>query len=75
MIYATHYLWTALDLRVLVPDPSRGRGFWLVDVSRVRSDGLSGFVGRVMRGRVQNEAQKALHEALTATKARLEQER
>ena len=74
-IYANHYLWTALDLRVLVPDSSRGRGFWFVNVSRARSDGLSGFVGRLIRRRVQNEAQKALHAALRATKARLEQEK
>jgi hypothetical protein len=48
----------ALDLRVLVPDPSRGRGFWFVNVTRSRSDGLSGFVGRLIRGKVQNEAQR-----------------
>jgi hypothetical protein len=72
MIYASHYFWTALDLRVLVPDPSRGRGFWFVNVTRSRSDGLSGFVGRLIRRKVQNEAQKGLGAALRATKARLE---
>ena len=75
MIYANHYLWTALDLRVLVPDSSRGRGFWFVNISRARSDGLSGFVGRLIRGRVRNEAQKALDVTLMATKARLEREK
>ena len=75
MIYASHYFWTALDLRVLVPDPSRGRGFWFVNVTRCRSDGLSGFVGRLIRGKVQDEAQKGLEAALTATKAKLERER
>ena len=73
MIYASHYFWTALDLRVLVPDPSRGRGFWFVNVSRSRSDGLNGFVGRLIRGKVRNEAQKGLDAALKATKARLEE--
>jgi hypothetical protein len=73
MIYASHYFWTALDLRVLVPDPSRGRGFWFVNVARSRSDGLSGFVGRLIRGKVQNEVQQGLQAALRATKARLEQ--
>jgi hypothetical protein len=73
MIYASHYFWTALNLRVLVPDPSRGRGFWFVNVNRSRSDGLGGFVGRLIRGKVQNEAQKGLQVALRATKARLEQ--
>ena len=41
MIYATHYFWTALELRVLLPDPSRGPGFWFVTESHSRSDGLS----------------------------------
>jgi hypothetical protein len=72
MIYASHYFWTALDLRVLVPDPARGRGFWFVNVTRSRSDGLSGFVGRLIRGKVQDEARNGLDAALKATKARLE---
>ena len=52
MLYASHYFWTALELRVLVPDP-RGTDFWFVTVSRSRSDGLSRFVGRLVRGRAQ----------------------
>jgi hypothetical protein len=73
MIYASHYFWTALDVRALVSDPSRGRGFWFVNVTRSRSDGLAGFTGRLIRGKVQSEAQKGLQSALRATKARLEQ--
>ncbi|HEY3042480.1 MAG TPA: hypothetical protein VGJ39_00540 [Vicinamibacterales bacterium] len=73
LLYASHYFWTALDLRVLVPDPARGRGFWFVNVTRSRSDGLNGFVGRLIRGKVQNEAQKGLDAALKATKVRLEE--
>jgi hypothetical protein len=73
MIYASHYFWTALDVRALVSDPSRARGFWLVNVTRSRSDGLAGFTGRLIRGKVQNEAQKGLQSALRLTKARLEQ--
>ncbi len=72
LLYASHYFWTALELRVLVPDPARGRGFWFVNLNRSRSDGLSGFVGRMIRGRVQNEAQKGVESALAATKAALE---
>ena len=33
-------------------DSASGWGFWFVTVSRSRSDGLSGFVGRVIRGKV-----------------------
>jgi hypothetical protein len=72
MLYASHYFWTALELRFLVPDAARGRGFWFVTVNRSRSDGLSGFKGKVIRGKVRGEAEKAMRAALETTKARLE---
>lgn len=72
MLYASHYFWTALELRVLLPDAARGPGFWLVTVNRSRSDGLSGFTGRVIRGRVRSEVEAGTRAALTATKAKLE---
>ena len=72
MLYANHYFWTALELRVLAPDPARGAGYWFMTVSRSRSDGLSGFVGRLLRGHVRNEAQKGVLAALSATKRTFE---
>ena len=72
LIYATHYFWTALELRVLMPDPARGHGFWFVMVNRCRSDGLTGLVGRVIGGAVRNEAVKSTTAALTATRTHLE---
>jgi hypothetical protein len=72
MLYASHYFWTALEQRVLQVDPARGAGFWFVTISRSRSDGLKGFIGRLVRGRVRAEAQKGTEAALTLTKARLE---
>ena len=72
MLYASHYFWTAIELRVLVPDPSRGEGFWFVSVNRSRSDGLSGFVGTLIRGKVRGEAEKGMEAALSLTKARME---
>lgn len=72
MLYASHYFWTGLELRVLIPDPARGRGFWLVTVNRSRSDGLSGFTGRLLRGRVRSQAENGTRTALLATKRRLE---
>jgi hypothetical protein len=72
MIYASHYFWTALELRILEPDAARGRGFWFVTINRSRSDGLSGFLGRFVRGRVRSEVQKGTLTALTATKTKLE---
>lgn len=75
MLYASHYFWTGLELRALVPDPSRGQGFWFVVVNRSRSDGLSGFTGRVVRGRVRSEVQKGMLAALMATRRRMEESR
>jgi hypothetical protein len=72
MLYASHYFWTALELRVLLRDPAGGPGFWLVTVNRSRSDGLSGLTGRVIRARVRSEVEDGTRAALTATKTRLE---
>jgi hypothetical protein len=71
MLYATHYFWTALELRLLLPDTSRGPGFWFVTVSRSRSDGLSGFTGTMIRRRVQREAVDGTLAALRATQETL----
>lgn len=72
MLYASHYFWTAIELRVLMPDPSRGEGFWFASVSQSRSDGLSGFTGSLIRGKVHGEAEKGMLGVLRTTKARLE---
>jgi hypothetical protein len=72
MLYASHYFWTGLELRVLLPDPSRGTGFWLVTVNRSRSDGLSGFTGFFVRRRVRSGVEDGALAALQTTKRRLE---
>jgi hypothetical protein len=72
MLYATHYFWTALDLRVLVPDPARGTGFWFVTASRSRLDGLSGFTGFFVRRRVRSQVQEGAMKILMTTKRTLE---
>ena len=72
LIYASHYFWTGIELRLLVEDPARGRGFWFVTVSRSRSDGLSGFTGRLIRGRVRSEVEKGILAAMQSTRQRLE---
>ena len=74
MLYASHYFWTALELRVLLRDPARGKGFWFVTESRSRSDGLSGFVGRIVRGKVRGEAEKGTATVLQVTKRTMEQQ-
>jgi hypothetical protein len=72
MLYASHYFWTALELRVLGPDATRGEGFWFASVNRSRSDGLSGFVGSLIRGKVRGEVESGMQAALKLTKARME---
>jgi hypothetical protein len=72
MLYSSHYFWTAIELRVLVPDPARGEGFWFANVNRSRSDGLGGFSGSLIRGRVQDEAEQGMQAALANTKKRME---
>jgi hypothetical protein len=72
LLYASHYFWTALGLRVLVVDPSRGPGFWFLTVTRSRSDGLSGFTGKFVRGRARGDARKSALAALVKTKELLE---
>ena len=36
MLYASHYFWTGLELRALLPDSRRGPGFWFITVNRSR---------------------------------------
>jgi hypothetical protein len=72
MLYASHYFWTALEIRVLLPDPDRGTGFWFVMVNRGMSDGLSGFTGKIVRGRVRTGLQKSIRAVLVSTKTKLE---
>jgi hypothetical protein len=72
MLYASHYFRTGLELRVLVTDPARGPGFWFITVNRTRSDGLTGFIGFLVRGHVRSGVQKGALAVLAATKRRLE---
>ena len=72
MLYTSHYFWTTLELRVLAPDPARGTGFWFFCVNQSRSDGLSGFVGSLIRGKVRREAEEGMEAALRGIKARIE---
>ena len=74
LVYANHYFRAALELQLLTPDPSRGPGFWLVSVKRMRSDGLNG-TGNLVRGRVEKDAVRGLNQALRATKLKFESRR
>jgi len=72
-LYASHYFWASLEIRALTPDPSRGEGFWLVDVSRGRSASLGGGVkGHAIRGRAEKESLKGLNDFMELMKSSLE---
>ena len=72
MLYATHYFWTGLEVRALVPDPARGQGFWFITVNQCRSDGLSGFTGMFVRRRVKSEVRDGALAGLKRTRQLLE---
>ena len=72
MLYASHYFWTGLELRVLLPDSSRGQGFWLITVNRSRSDGLSGSTGFFLRNVVRGKVEEGMLDALRKTKQMME---
>ncbi len=61
-----------LEIRALVPDPSRGTGFWFVTVSRARADGLGGFTGGLIRERVRSSVRDGALNGLRMTKEMLE---
>jgi hypothetical protein len=75
LLYANHYFHTALELQALIPDESRGPGFWLVTIKRMRADGINGSTGNIVRGKIEKEAVSGLTQALRATKSKLEQGR
>jgi len=75
LLYADHYFRAALELQLLIPDSSRGPGFWLVTVKRMRSDGLGGPKGGMIRPRIEKDVVEGLTGALRATKAKLAQGR
>jgi hypothetical protein len=72
MLYATHYFWTAIEVRALLPDPARGAGFWFITVNRSRIDGLRGFLGLFIGRRVRSGVKDGAMATLTKTQQRLE---
>ena len=75
LLYSSHYFRSALEVRRLLDDPARGRGFWFTTVNHSRCDGLSGLRGRLISARVRSEVHNATRAALMAVKAKLEARR
>lgn len=72
MIYANHYFHSALELRLLLPDPARGSGFWFVTVVTSRTDGMTGLLGLFVRPRIRSGARDGSADILIGTKRKLE---
>jgi hypothetical protein len=72
MLYANHYFHSALELRLLLPDPARGPGFWLITVVTSRTDGMTGLTGLFVRPRIRSGARDGSANILIGTKRKLE---
>ena len=74
MLYATHYFYTALDLRYLARDTGRpdARGFYLMTLLQSRSDGMTGLFGGIVRRRAVKGSTEGLVKHLQAVKRSLE---
>ena len=57
---------------MLIPDPSRGQGFWLLTTSRSRTDGLTGLTGLFIRHRARSEIVEGTLKVLQSTKEKVE---
>lgn len=73
MLYATHYFHGGLELRHVMADPAAPDRFLLVDVTRTRSDGLTGLTGAVIGDTVRRRGLESLRKYLRFTKHAVEQ--
>ena len=71
MLYATHYFHGGLEMRYVMAEPGAGR-FLLVDVSRSRSDGLTGVTGAIIGDTIRRRAREGLRKYLRFTKESVE---
>jgi hypothetical protein len=68
-LYASHYFYAALEVRVVVSDPRRsGKGVYLVVLNIGRSDGLTGMLGGLVKSRASNGSRDGMERALAAIK-------
>jgi hypothetical protein len=73
-LYASHYFHSALELRFLVGDdrPADRRGFYLLSVTRSRSDGTTGLVGSLLRPVISRRSRSAVRGYLEHLKRNVE---
>ncbi len=70
-IYASHYFHTTLELRFLVEVPAR-QGFYLVSITRSRSDGTTGLTGSLLRPIINRRSRNAVRGYLEHLKRQVE---
>ena len=73
MLYATHYFHGGLEMRHVMADAAAPDRFLLVDVTRTRSDGLTGVTGAVIGDTVRRRGLESLRKYLRFTKHAVEQ--
>ncbi len=68
-IYASHYFQSGLDLVALVDAPFGQKGFYLMDLHRVRIDPPTGMPSGVLLGRIKGGIEAAVSERLASAKS------
>jgi hypothetical protein len=72
-LYSSHYFHTTLELRFLVEDRRPGRtGFYLISITRSRSDGMTGFKGAFLRPVISRRSRNAVRGYLEHLKRQVE---
>jgi hypothetical protein len=72
MIYTTHYFNTGLELKFLVVALDSPGAYYLVSLNQSRSDGMTGFTGAVVGGKIRGEAREGSEKYLGAVKRIME---
>ena len=73
MLYASHYFHGGLEMRYVMADASAPDRFLLVDLTRTRSDGLTGLTGAILGDTIRRRGLQALRRYLRFTKHAIEQ--
>ena len=72
MLYASHYFHGGLEMRYVMADASAPNRFLLMDVTRTRSDGLTGMTGAILGDTIRRRGLQALRRYLRFTKDTVE---
>jgi hypothetical protein len=72
MLYASHYFHGGLEMRHVLNDASAPGRFLLIDVTRTRSDGLTGVTGAILGDTIRRRGLQSLRRYLRFTKNAVE---